>query len=114
MENCKRRRIIILKNILTFMSFLSLLITTIFLDIYLNSFIFFTWLSIITSVSFIFLISIKRCDITWFDISVLILVIIQTLVNSLNDTLIIYHQPIIKILALLLWMISLRNLCRNN
>ncbi|MEY8687004.1 O-antigen ligase family protein [Bacteroides sp. AN502(2024)] len=112
-NNCKKR-ITLLKNILIFMSIFSFLETAIFSDIYLNSFIFFAWLSIITSISFIFLISIKRCNITCFDISILALIIIQILVNILNNTLIIYHQSIIKMLVLLLWMISLRNLCRNN
>lgn len=83
-------------------------------DLYLNSYITFITLSLCTSISLIFLFSCKKLTLIPLDFSILSLILIQALLLLIKNELILYYQSLLKISILLLWMISLRNLCKND
>lgn len=106
--------IIILKRFLFCFSIICAFSSVLYNDLYLNSYIAFIALSLCSSISLIFLFSCKRLSLIPLDLSILCLILTQTLLLIIKGELDLHYQPLLKIGILLLWMITLRNLCKND
>lgn len=111
---CTKNHLILFRRCLFCISVLSIILSFSFNDIYLNSYITFFFLSLCTFVSLIFLRVCNKIYLIPLDFAVIFLIIIQAVKLIINNEMVIYYQSLLKFLVLSLWMVSVRNLCRND